>query len=114
MGEVAFTVPILPGKKAVLEELCRTLQGSKAKDVAEMLKRHGGTKETWFIESGPQGDACIVYWEADVPSKPMEAFVTSHHPFDMWLKAELQKISGVDLNNPPPMEFPEQVLRPRY
>ena len=114
MGEAAFTVPILPGKKAALEELCRTLQGPKAKDVREMIKRHEGTKETWFIESGPHGDACIVYWEADKPSRPPEAFTTSRHPFDMWLKSELQKITGVDLNNPPPMELPKQVFRTGY
>jgi len=114
MGEVAFTVPILPGKKAALEDLGRVLRGPKANEVAEMLRRHGGTKETWFLQSGPQGDLCIVYWEAEVPSKPMEVFTASRHPFDMWLKAELQKISGVDLNHPAPMEFPRQVFRSGY
>ena len=114
MGEVVISVPILPGKKGAFEELCRTLQGAKSKEVAEMLKRHGGTKETWFIESSPSGDVCIVYWEAPQPSKPMEEFVTSRHPFDMWLKAELHKVTGIDLNNPPPMEFPKQVFRSGY
>jgi len=114
MGEIAFTVPILPGKKAALERLCASLQGPKSKDVAEMLKRHGSSKETWFIESGPDGDVCIVYWEAEPVSKPMQEFVGSKHPFDLWLKAELMGISGVDLNDPPAMEFPRQVLRSGY
>lgn len=114
MGEVAFTVPILPGKRAALEELCHTLQGTKANDVAEMLRRHGGTKETWFIEGRPSGDVCIVYWEAPDPARPMREFVTSRHPFDLWLKAQLHEISGVDLNVPPPMEFPTQVFRTGY
>lgn len=79
-----------------------------------MIRRHGGTKESWFLESGPSGDRCIVYWEADPPLHPMEAFVTARHPFDMWLKAELHKVTGVDFNNPPPMEFPKQVFRLGY
>lgn len=111
MGEGAFTVPILPGKRAALEDLCETLQGSKSKDVSEMLKRHGSDKETWFIESGSQGDVCIVYWEAEPPAKPIDAFVRSRHPFDVWLKSRLNEICGVDLNNPPPMELPKQVFR---
>lgn len=114
MGEIAFTVPILPGKRAAFEELCRTLQGEKAKDVTEMLRRHGGAKETWFLESGPSGDHCIVYWEAEPTDRPLREFVTSRHPFDMWLKSQLNQISGVDLNNPPPMEPPKQLFRSGY
>lgn len=114
MGEVAFAVPILPGKKMALEELCRTLQGPKSKDAAEAMRRHGNDKETWFIQSSPQGDLCIVYWEADPPHKPMEVFVGSKHPFDLWLKGELRQITGIDFNNPPKMEFPKQAFRGGY
>lgn len=114
MGEMALSVPILPGKTAAFEELCRKLQGDKSVDVADMLRRHGSRKETWFLESGPQGDAAIVYWEADDPGGPMKEFATSRHPFDMWLKAELLKVTGVDLNNPPPMQAPKQVFRSGY
>lgn len=114
MGEGAMTVPILPGKKAAFERLCLSLQGPKSRDVAEMLRRHGGTKETWFIEGGPQGDLCIVYWEAEVTSQPPEEFMRSKHPFDLWLKAELKEITGMDLNSPAPMELPKQVFRSGY
>lgn len=114
MGEAAMTVPILPGKKDAFERLCLTLQGPKSRDVADMLKRHEGTEESWFIESGPQGDVCIVYWEAERPSRPPEVFMHSKHPFDLWLKAELKEITGVDLNNPAPMELPKQVFRSGY
>ena len=114
MGEIAFTVPILPGMTAALEALCRDLQGPRAREVSDMLRRHGGTKETWFLERGPQGDVCIVFWEAEPPTRPMQEFVSSRHPFDRWLKAELKKISGVDLNDPPPMELPKQVFRTGY
>lgn len=114
MSEVALTVPILPGKRAALEDLCKTLQGPKSKEAAEMLMRHGGTKETWFVEARPHGDICIVYWEAPESSKPMEVFIGSKHPFDLWLKGELKNITGIDFNHPPRMEFPKQVFRSGY
>ncbi len=41
----------------------------------------------------------------------MRKFVGSRHPFDVWLPAPLHEISGVDRNDPPPMEFPTQVFR---
>ena len=111
MGEVALAVPILPGKKSAFEELCRALQGPKVREVREANRRHGVDKETWFLQSGPQGDMCIVYWEAAASTKPMEIFVKSQDPFDLWLKSELEKVTGIDFNDPPPLDFPKQVLR---
>jgi Family of unknown function (DUF6176) len=114
MGELAFTLPVLPGKKAALEKFAKTLAGPKRKEMAEDMKRYKETKETWFIESTPQGDVCIVYWEAKNATKVMEDFVVSKHPFDLWFKEQLRDITGIDFNNPPPGNPPKQVARFGY
>jgi hypothetical protein len=111
MGEHSATIPILPGKKAKLEELARAISGPKQKDFAESEKRCRIDKETGFLQSTPQGDALIIYVEARDTAKASEDWRSSKHPFDLWVKERAKEITGVDFNNPPASEGPKQIIR---
>ena len=91
---------IIPGKKAALEELCASLSGPKHAEFTESCKRHGITKERWFLVSGPGGDRCALYREAEDPAGSGKSFMTSKHPFDVWLLERIKECVDLDSNDP--------------
>ena len=106
--------PVLPGKRAHLEELAKTLSGPRKEELDASQRRVGIRKESWFLQSMPQGDLVIFYAEGDDVPKSIAAWAASKDPFDVWLKARLKEISGIDWNEPPPGPFPAQQLRYGY
>lgn len=114
MAEFVITVPVLPGKRAVLEELMKVCSGPRQAELADLQKRQGVTKESIFLESGPGGDRCIVYQEAKDPMAAMQTLVSSKHPFDVWLKEKLKEVTGIDFSNPPAGEPPREIFRWGY
>jgi hypothetical protein len=69
----------------------------------------GIDKEVWFIASAPTGDQLVAYMESPDFNKSLGMFVQSREDFDMWFKERLANVTGVDLNDPPPMTLPEVV-----
>jgi hypothetical protein len=114
MVELAFTVPILPGKRTALEELAKTVSGSKKKEYDNSEKKLRIAKETWFVESSPQGDVWILYAEGKDLAKSFDGWVASKDSFDLWFKGQMKEITGIDFSNPPPGDLPKQLLRYRY
>ncbi len=111
---LAFAFPILAGKTEALRKFAKPLSGPKSKEFDAFQKRFKTDKETWFLQSSPQGDMVIVYFESKDPVKVMGDFVASKHPFDVWYKDEVKEISGVDMNKPSGEPLPEQVFKYRY
>ncbi len=114
MVELAFTLPVMPGKKAALEELAKSVSGPKRKEYDTSEKKLKIDRETWFVENSPQGDTWILYAEGKDLEKSFAKWVASKEPFDLWFKEQVRTISGVDFNNPPPGELPKQLLRYRF
>ena len=106
--------PVLPGKRALLEGLAKTLSGSRKNELDASQRRIGIRKESWFLQSTPQGDLVIFYAEGDDVPKAIATWAASKDPFDVWLKAQLKEISGIDWNRPFPGPFPSQHLRYGY
>jgi len=102
--------PILPGKTEAGREFAKTCMGPKRTEFAEALKRHGVTKESWFLQKTPQGDMVIVYFEADDVEKTFEALAKSKAPFDVWFKQQLKSVTGVDLEQPSDEPPPEEIV----
>ena len=69
----------------------------------------GIDKEVWFIASAPTGDQLVAYMESPDFNKSLGMFVQSREDFDIWFKERLANVTGVDLNDPPPMTLPEVV-----
>lgn len=109
MAQVAFVVPIIPGKKAKLEEFAKTLSGAKKEEFKESQKLFETTKETWFLQTTPAGDMIIVYSEMADVAKNMGGWIASKRPFEQWLKNEIKEITGLDFNQPMG-EFPRQIF----
>lgn len=109
--ELAMAVPVLPGKRGLLEEVAKACAGPKKGDFDASEKRVKIRKESWFIQSTPQGELCIFYADGDNVPKSVADWGASKDPFDLWLKGQLKEITGVDFNRPLPGPMPAELLR---
>jgi len=114
MATFCGAFPILPGKTEAGREFAKTCMGPKRTEFAEALKRHGVTKESWFLQKNPQGDMMIVYFEAHDVEKTFEAITKSKAPFDVWFKQQVKSVTGLDMEQPPSDEEeqapPEEIV----
>ena len=101
MDQTLFTLPILDGKtdaaRAFLDELESTRKGQYA-DSEGRLRLF---KEVWAIQSLPQGDHYVVYFQGDDIGQAFQQFAGSQDEFDRWFKQQVLETSGADLNIPP-------------
>ena len=68
------------------------------------------TKESWFLQETPMGDFIIVHLHAPDPEKVHAGLAASDEPFDVWFKAQVLELTGIDISTPPPSQ-PKQILQ---
>lgn len=102
MAVCAFAVPILPGKTEALRQFAQEVFGSRRSDFKVTAQMLGVRKESWHFQNTPQGDVCIVYFEADDPWQVLREFAAAQRPFDVWFKEQAKQISGIDFGQPLP------------
>jgi hypothetical protein len=107
MIENAFFVPILPGKTEAARTFAETMTGSRRAELD-----HAQTtvvKESWFLQETPQGDFLIVYYVSPNPEKVHQALAVSEEPFDVWFRAQVLDVTGIDISTPLG-GLPQQIL----
>jgi hypothetical protein len=109
MDHICLAMPLLPGKAGDARTFFQQLDRSKHAEFDASERRIGITKEIWYLAPLPTGDQVIGYIEADDFNRALHSFVASRDPFDMWFKEQMLAITGLDLNNPPPMTPPERL-----
>jgi len=77
------------------------LEGARKAAYALSEQRIGIIKECWFLQESPLGDLLIAYMESSDFTRALRLFAESRDDFDVWFKAQMADVSGVDLNNPP-------------
>jgi hypothetical protein len=110
--ELVLIVPILKGRVGDVKRLAAALSSSKSREFEESQKTLGIEKESWFLSGS--GDYVIVHIEGKDVSKSVSDLISSKTPFDLWIKNEVMKVTGVDWNNPPTTPVPQQILRYGY
>jgi len=112
--ELALAIPMLPGKRPALEELAKAIAGPRKKEFDASEKKFRIRKESWFLQSTPQGDLCIFYGEGDDVAKSVMEWAASKDPIDLWVKAQIKEITGNDFSSLPAGAFPTELLRYGY
>jgi hypothetical protein len=107
---VCLVLPILPGKTADARAFLREVDGPRKAEFDLSERRIGITKELWFLASLPTGDQLVGYLEAASFSAAVAQFSASQDPFDLWFKAQVADVAGVDFNNIPPGFAPPELL----
>jgi hypothetical protein len=110
MDHVCLAMPLLPGKTAEARAFLQQLDGSRRAEFDASERRIGITNELWYLAALPSGDHLIAYMESRNFGSALQGFVGSRDVFDMWFKAQMQAITGVDLNNPPADLAPAELL----
>ncbi len=109
MASLALTLPLLPGKVDGFRAFAQEALGPRRAELDVSARKHGLDRQLIWVQPTPQGDVLIVYLEGDDPVKSNDSFVASQDRFDVWWKEQIQALTGVDFNEPPP-GLPEVVF----
>jgi len=97
--------PVLPGKAEQARAFAKEVAGARRKEFGESQARISATRETWSLQSTPDGDFMLVWFEAADIEKAFATLAESDEPFDVWFRQQALEVSGVDLASdeaPPP------------
>ena len=75
-----------------------------------MQGRHGLTRETWSLQTTPQGSFMLVWFEAPDVEAPFVQLATDGDDFTVWFRQQVADVTGVDLSAPPEDPLPEIVV----
>jgi hypothetical protein len=101
--------PVLPGKTEQARAFAKELMGTRRREFDESQARVGATRETWSLQSTPDGDFVLVWFEAPDIEKVFATLGESTDPFDVWFRQQVKEINGVDMEAPP-TDAPPEVL----
>jgi hypothetical protein len=101
--------PILPGKSDQARAFAAAINGDRRREFDESQARFGSTRETWALQSTPDGELMLVWFEAADVEKGFAVLAQSTEPFDVWFRDQVQDATGFDLAAPP-AEPPPEVL----
>ena len=107
MASVAFAAPILPGKLEAWKQFNNELNGLRRKEFEDQQKRVGITRQRVWLQHTPDGDMALIIQEGEEPQKAMEVLGASENEFDIWFKAQVKDIHGLDLSQPLPGPLPD-------
>jgi hypothetical protein len=110
MDHVCIAIPLLAGKSGAARAFFKQLDEDKRAEFDASERRIGITKEIWYLAHLPGGDHAIAYMESGDFNRALQGFVTSRDSFDMWFKAQMLALTGLDLNNPPADMAPAEML----
>jgi hypothetical protein len=108
MPSVGFIAPLLPGKTETdRAAMVSCWTGDRRADFERSRKALGITREAVFIQSTPQGDFAVVYWEADDVGAAFADMAVSDDPFDRWFRDHVREVHGIDVEDgfPPPEQI---------
>jgi len=100
MAESAMVFPVLPGKREALTAFANALMGDRREEY--VLSQASVVQESWFLQPTPQGDLCLIRFEAPNPEAVFAGLATSSTDFDVWFRAQVLDITGIDLAQPLP------------
>jgi len=108
MARFAFAVPVLPGKRSVLDETIEHSRGHMD-EYRQSRERAGITMERVSLMATPMGDFCIPYLEAKGGFGDVIAAFRSGGEFDRWFLEKNSELSGIDFSGSEVPPEPELV-----
>jgi hypothetical protein len=109
MERMCLTLPVKSGRREELVEFMHEVDGPRHEELAATERRIGLTREVFFLADGGDHDQLVMYLEGESIGDALGGFIASQEPFDAWFKERFAACTGVDLNDPPPLE-PAELL----
>ena len=92
----AFAMPILPGKTETVRHFVAEVLGPRKADWDDLQRRQGVTRESYFLQSSPDGDMLIVTGEGTFA--PVSEWLDPDGiPFDRWFAEQMLENTGLDV-----------------
>ena len=110
MRPIATAYPVLPGKTDKARAFMKALKTTHKKDFAALEKKLKTTKEALFLQTSPQGDMIIDYFECSNPKKSIEVMAKLDDKFTLWMKDQIKEITGFDVSAMAKEPLPEHLL----
>lgn len=66
------------------------------RNLEDLQRRQGITRESYYLQSGPEGDLMLVTGEGSF-TPPSQFLDVAGNPFDRWFVAQFQDITGMNL-----------------
>ena len=101
MQLIVRAFPIKASAKQDLDDMIRLLNGERRSEAAAFYRRHGLSHESWHLQETPDGPWVIAISALDQPDEAAARYAESTEAFDGWFKAQIGKITGIDLNERP-------------
>lgn len=92
-------VPLQPGKAQAFRDYVTELEGPQKEGEEDFLRRNGTRREAIWLQSTPQGDIAVVYWEGEEAQRFQDAqsdLIASDDPFGRFVGENFADIFGVD------------------
>lgn len=93
MAVLTMAYPVLPGKEAAVRQFAKDMQ-SKKKLLEKSYKRFGIKKESWFLQTTPQGSWLLDNFEAKDMNAVQAGFAKSTDLFDVWVKDQIEQLTA--------------------
>ena len=99
----AFAMPILPGKTDGARRFIQEVLGPRKRDWDDLQRRQGVTRESYYLQSNPEGDQMVVTGEGTFT--PLSQFLdVEGNPFDRWFIEQVQDFTGINM-----LELPDEM-----
>jgi hypothetical protein len=95
-------LPIKPGQTAAARAFAQECIGPRFADFDASERRIGIPLEHWYLQRVGGAEFFTILVDGPDLDASFAAFIASQDPFDLWFKARLAEITGVDLNVGPP------------
>jgi hypothetical protein len=109
MGVFSGMFPLLPGKEDAARALGKQIAGPRKAGFDALQQRGDITRETWTVQTTPGSSFMLVWFEGSI-EKAFVDLATDQDEFTVWLRAQLQDLTGLDMSKPDEGPPPEMVL----
>lgn len=106
MPEIAFALPVQPGKEELDRDILGEIDGDRRGEHEAAMREAGITRHAVWHQETPDGTVAVVYIEAQEETG-IARFASSDAPFNRWFREQMIEVHGVDIAQaaPPPQKL---------
>jgi hypothetical protein len=102
MAEIAFALPVVPGKEEVDHATFAEMAGARREEYEAALRAAGITRHAVWHQATPDGTLALVVMEAGDPGAAVAQFGSSDEPFNAWFREQMKDVHGIDISQSGP------------
>jgi hypothetical protein len=84
-----------------LEALAETLRTERSEEADAFFRQYGVHHESWHVQDTPHGKWVIGITVLEDPEEAAPRYAQCNDAFECWFKGEVNRLSGVQLNDQP-------------